>query len=186
MMSPSRQQIAVRKFRRATPHRRPRHEAPTRTRTAVAMLGRRPGTRTIIVGVDGSQNSLKAARCAAILAKQMDVSLLLIYVRPFDRWYTAIRRMVGAGDGVGIDAAVGRESPLGLDLALNGLGVRWRMQVRKGDPGRELARSTRAVSAELVVIGGAGLADLPEAGRIAKVSVLEQLRQAPVPLLVVN
>ena len=100
-----------------------------------------PGPRPVIVGVDGSPNSLAALRRAAVQAAERGTALEMIYAIPADTDLSA----VGAGY-VMLDAAGRCVGATGLCLHTA------KHVVACGEPAEVLASRSRG--AQLLVIGG--------------------------------
>jgi nucleotide-binding universal stress UspA family protein len=110
--------------------------------TAVRSAGR---WRRVVVGVDGSPNSLAAMRRAVYQARQRGAGIELVHVVPADS---------------GAEAAATGHAMLGMAVRCEipgGLGVPARFTVDWGDPAETLVR--RSEGAELLVIGARSLRD---------------------------
>lgn len=99
------------------------------------------GSHRVVVGVDGSYNSLAALHMAVDHARQCHAALDIVYVLPPD----ACEAEVSDG-AVMLEAIVGREFPGGTG------GVAVSSRVENGDPAPILLGAS--VGAELLVIGG--------------------------------
>ena len=96
--------------------------------------------RCIVVGVDGSPNSLAALQRAACLGRERSAGLAIVYVIPADSSpaaETSGYELLGMSVG---------------SIAPHGLGVPADRVVARGDPARKLVELSAA--AELLVIGG--------------------------------
>ncbi len=96
--------------------------------------------RLVVVGMDGSPNSLAALRRGVKEARQRSAGILLVHVIPADAPYQAVTRGYTM-----LDMAGRCEFPDGLDVPLGCL-------VDCGDPAEALIK--RSIHAELLVIGG--------------------------------
>jgi nucleotide-binding universal stress UspA family protein len=115
----------------------------------------RDGPRAIVVGVDGSTSSLRAAAYAAGLARRQRCRLIAVFVRSMpavllpmaDTSGSAAATVVQAHDAVEQELrdAIAQRSPV-LDLDI-------RLVVRTGEPYAELIEVARQVRADAVVVG---------------------------------
>lgn len=122
-------------------------------RTGTFELGS-DGPTAIVVGVDGSQTSMRALAYAAGLARRQHSRLVAVYVRSFapsvfafaDRTGTASQAARQAQDDVEAQlGALFEESPdWGVDATL---------VVRCGDPLAHLAQVAEKVRADAVIVG---------------------------------
>lgn len=113
------------------------------------------GPGAILVGVDGSNSSLRAAAYAVGLARRQRCTLVVVYVResvPFllptaDTSGTATATVVEAHDAVEQqlrDALEHNAAPLGVDM---------RLVVRIGEPYAELINVAEEIRADAVIVG---------------------------------
>jgi nucleotide-binding universal stress UspA family protein len=115
----------------------------------------RDGPRAIVVGVDGSNASLRAAAYAAGLARRQRCRLVAVFVRSLpavllpmaDAGGSAAATIAQAHDAVERELrdAIAERSPV-LDLDV-------RLVVRTGEPYTELIEVARQVHADAVVVG---------------------------------
>jgi|HubBroStandDraft_4_1064222.scaffolds.fasta_scaffold844400_1 nucleotide-binding universal stress UspA family protein len=98
------------------------------------------GRRIVVVGLDGSPNSLAALHRAAHETRQREAGMLLVHVVPAHAHYDALTRGYRM-----LDMAVRCEFP-------DGPGVPFGCVVEYGDPAEVLIK--RCAHAELLVIGG--------------------------------
>jgi nucleotide-binding universal stress UspA family protein len=134
----------------------------------------------IVVGVDGTADSLHALAEAARLAAESDVGIVVVCVRH---------------EGALAPAAAGPASHEALDAmeksvyeqagrVLGETTVHWAFDVRSGDPAAELIKAAREHHARAIVVGGRSHGIV---GGIVTGSVAQKLvRQSPVSVLVVR
>lgn len=109
------------------------------------------GPRLIVVGVDGSETSMRAASYAAGLARRQGAQLVVVYVQQ--------RSGLAAQDAqanVAFDAAqqaMIAELETGMELARTRYGLTVSLEVRVGDPTREVIAIADELRADAVVVG---------------------------------
>jgi nucleotide-binding universal stress UspA family protein len=138
----------------------------------------------VVVGIDGSEQSLHAARAAADIAKKNDGSLYIItVVRPPEGWWG----IVGSPPPADVLTSSMSEAQQGIldrtiaDLDLEG--IAWEAAEEIGEPASCLADVCRDRDADLLVVGrrGAGLVE-----RLVMGSVADRVAHyAPCPVLIV-
>lgn len=140
--------------------------------------------KTVVVGVDGSEQSSHAAQAAADLARKNDAYLYLVtVVRPPEGWWGIVGSPPPA-DVLTSSMSEAQQSILnvtveGLDLE----GVRWEATEEIGEPAAALADVCRDREADLLVVGrrGAGLVE-----RLVMGSVADRVAHySPCPVLIV-
>jgi len=140
--------------------------------------------KAIIVGVDGSETSMRAAGIATDVARSLQGKLLLVtVVRPPEGWW-GIGGAPPSPEALSAALVEGqqqvlRETEEGLDLN----GVDYETVEELGDPTSRLIAVAEEREAGLIVIGkrGAGLAE-----RVMLGSVADRLcHHSPVPVMVV-
>ncbi|HEX2153448.1 MAG TPA: universal stress protein [Acidimicrobiia bacterium] len=140
--------------------------------------------RTIVVGIDGSDHSLEAARRGLALARRFGARLLLAtVVRPPEGWW-GIGGAPPPPDAFSAAVVEGRRRILDqAEAALDLEGVDYDTIEEVGDPASQLSELCRSESADLLVIGrrGAGLVE-----RIVLGSVADRVAHvAPCPVLTI-
>jgi nucleotide-binding universal stress UspA family protein len=119
------------------------------------------GPGGIVVGVDGSETSLRALAYAAGLARRQCTPLVVVYVRPPLRTPVALSGWVDAGI-VAAEAEAQKDmenevwTQITADVSAWGCGAR--VMVRNGSPLTELRRVAEQTGAEMIIVGAsAGL-----------------------------
>jgi nucleotide-binding universal stress UspA family protein len=109
-------------------------------------------TRSLVVGVDASDESLKALVRATELARLADLRLVVVHVRDVP----GLAGMSSLAFGAALQTADEIEgiAERAAAEALRGTGVEWVFVVRSGDPARQLMAEAVARSAPAVVVGG--------------------------------
>jgi nucleotide-binding universal stress UspA family protein len=111
------------------------------------------GPAVIVVGVDGSDSSMRAAAYAAGLARRQGSLLSVVYIQPMGT-------MGGADVGVAV-AQAGREAAADLEGQLResaerlgpDLGLRWEFHTAQGDAYGGMVEHADRLKADAVVIG---------------------------------
>ncbi|HLT95288.1 MAG TPA: universal stress protein [Acidimicrobiia bacterium] len=139
---------------------------------------------TIVVGVDGSDQSLNAARLAVALARQFNARLLITtVVRPPEGWW-GIGGAPPPPEAFASAVVEGRRRILDhaeAELDLDDIGYDTVEEI--GDPAGRLADLCESENADLLVVGrrGAGLVE-----RLVVGSVADRVTHiAPCPVLIV-
>jgi nucleotide-binding universal stress UspA family protein len=124
------------------------------------------GPRVILVGVDGSPTSLRAAAYAAGLARRQRATLVAVYVTenapPMAGWVPAAGAVVQDA-AAEIDADLRRE----LAPAAERLGIEVDYRTAHGDPVAELSRIADEVLADAVLVGASEQAGHRMIGSVA-------------------
>ena len=139
----------------------------------------------MVVGVDGTANSLAALSAAAELAEESGVGLVVVHVRHESGIVAADGAMTGAL--VALEDAldeIERMSRERVADVLAGSRAPWRFEVAWGDPATELIAIARRDQAFIIVVGGRTHGVL---GGLVMGSVAQKLvRHSPVSVLVVR
>lgn len=140
--------------------------------------------RTIVVGVDGSPQSLEAARLAASIARRWDARLLIAtVVRPPEGWW-GIGGAPPPPDAFAAAVVEGRRRILDrAEEAIDLSGIDYDTIEEVGDPATQLTELCRSEGADLLVVGrrGAGLVERLIVGSVAD----RVAHTAPCPVLTV-
>ncbi|MYV55224.1 universal stress protein [Streptomyces sp. SID3212] len=124
------------------------------------------GPKVIVVGVDGSQSSYRAAAYAAGLARRQRALLAIVYVQP----------VVGAGAALGAPATgttgeIAEELLAEIRLATERFkdvwDVRWEFHTFHGDPYSGLVTAADELTADAVVVGASESAGHRIVGSVA-------------------
>ncbi len=140
--------------------------------------------RTVVVGVDGSQESIRAANTAAGLAKATGAKLIITtVVRPPEGWWGVVGSPPPA-TALG-DALADAQKEV-LDTTVNALdlsGVDYDTDEEIGDPASRLIAVCESTDADVLVIGkhGGGLLKRVVLGSVAH----HLVHEAPCPVLLV-
>lgn len=128
----------------------------------------RDGPGTIVVGIDGSTSSLRAAAYALGMARRQGSRLVAVYVRTPPSSLLPLADTGGAVATV-IDTqdAVERELRTLLLDRMSDVPIDARLMVRAGEPFTELSEAAREVQADAVIVGRSAKALHRIAGSIA-------------------
>ncbi|MFE5369477.1 universal stress protein [Streptomyces mirabilis] len=110
------------------------------------------GPKVIVVGVDGSDSSLRAAAYAAGLARRQHALLALVYVQPVMAAGAALGAPVAATtDRIAEDliAQIREATEKVKDI----FAVRWEFHTFRGDPYNGLVTAADELKADAVVVG---------------------------------
>jgi nucleotide-binding universal stress UspA family protein len=141
--------------------------------------------QTMVVGVDGTADSLAALRSAADKAADSGAGLVVVHVHHESA-------MSVSGAGVGSEEAAMRQALDELEKlsrerasdVLSGRKVDWQFEVSAGDPATELIAAAREHQASTIVVGGRSHGVV---GGLLVGSVAQKLvRHSPVSVLVVR
>jgi nucleotide-binding universal stress UspA family protein len=124
------------------------------------------GPKVIVVGVDGSESSMRAAAYAAGLARRQNALLAVVYVQPV--------MAAGAALGVPVDdtteqiaediVAQIREA---AERVRGVFEVRWEFHTLRGDPYAGLVKAAKDLRADAVVVGASEQAGHRIVGSVA-------------------
>jgi nucleotide-binding universal stress UspA family protein len=141
------------------------------------------GPITIVVGVDGSESSSRAAAYAGGLARRQGASLVAVYVRrPVGGVLTVADR---TGASVALEQLhqddVETELRTAFEHVAPTYGIDAQLVIRTGDPFREICRLAESHRADAVVVGASTTLGHRVAGSLA----IRLVRQAKWPVTVV-
>ncbi|WP_312033735.1 universal stress protein [Actinoplanes sp. TBRC 11911] len=113
------------------------------------------GPGAILVGIDGSTSSLRAAAYAVGLARRQRCELVAVYVRESVPFLLPMADTSGTATATVVDAhdAVEQQLRDALEQNVPGLGVAMRLVVRLGEPYAELISVAEEVRADAVIVG---------------------------------
>lgn len=140
--------------------------------------------RIVVVGVDGSDPSIDAARTAALVALRADAKLLIVTaVRNPEGWWGVVGSPPPAEAMANAMAEAQKEVLDTTVAALDLDGVEWDTSEEIGDPPAALVNFCAATDADLLVVGrrGAGLIHRMVLGSVAD----RVAHDAPCPVLIV-
>jgi nucleotide-binding universal stress UspA family protein len=140
--------------------------------------------KVVVVGVDGSDRSIRAARVGADLARVHHARLHVVtVVRPPEGWWGVVGSPPPA-DALAASMSEAQKSVLDQALgAVDSQGLEVTSAEEIGDPASALVEVCSALTADLLVVGrrGAGMVE-----RIILGSVADRLaHDAPCPVLIV-
>jgi nucleotide-binding universal stress UspA family protein len=140
--------------------------------------------RVVVVGIDGSEQSVRAARVAAELARKNQARLFVVtVVRPPEGWWGIVGSPPPA-DVLASSMSEAQQTILDSTVAeLDLEGVDWEAAEEIGEPAAVLGDLCRDREADVLVVGrrGAGIVE-----RLVMGSVADRVaRYAPCPVLIV-
>jgi nucleotide-binding universal stress UspA family protein len=109
------------------------------------------GPRVIVVAVDGSTTSLRAAAYAAGLARRQSAELVVVFVASGSTMANFVPAAGSAVDEAMHDVAAGLREQVETGTAR--AGIKARFLEKKGDPYAEIFKVCTAVLADAVVVG---------------------------------
>ncbi|WP_255945939.1 universal stress protein [Streptomyces odontomachi] len=124
------------------------------------------GPKVIVVGVDGSESSLRAAAYAGGLARRQHALLALVYVQP----------VMTAGAALGVPVtdttdeiaeSLVREIRTAAERVRDIFEVRWEFHTFRGDPYNGLVTAADELTADAVVVGASEQAGHRFVGSVA-------------------
>jgi nucleotide-binding universal stress UspA family protein len=112
------------------------------------------GPRMIVVGIDGSDSSMRAGSYAAGLARRQHSFLAVVYIQP-------VGGTVGSATFAGALAETGQQVAEELEAQLRAAfetvsgvyHIRWRFYTLRGDPFHGLVATADKLKADAVVVG---------------------------------
>ncbi|WP_151475599.1 universal stress protein [Streptomyces albicerus] len=110
------------------------------------------GPKVIVVGVDGSDSSLRAAAYAAGLARRQGALLTLVYVQPVMAAGTAVGAPVAETTDT-IAQELAREIREATEQVKDIFDIRWEFHTFRGDPYNGLVSAADQLKADAVVVG---------------------------------
>jgi nucleotide-binding universal stress UspA family protein len=143
--------------------------------------------KRIVVGIDGSQSSIHAARFAGELAEATGAELVVIYVRAPSETPNGPMPPKMAAVRASYHRQRERRAHQQAAGALEGLGVSWSFLECMGDPAEQLEAVADEQHAELIVVGahGLGAAEPLGAERLGWVST-RMAHHGHLPVLIVR
>ena len=140
------------------------------------------GPTALVVGVDGSDSSMRAAAYAAGLCRRQHSRLVLVYVREAGGGFASVMDSTGVATAAAMEHQDSVEEMLGqLVPRLEDTGVAVELLVRAGEPYQVLASVAQGVRADGVVVGSSTSVGHRIAGSLA----LRLVRNAKWPVTVV-
>ena len=110
----------------------------------------------IVLGVDGSDGSIQAARVAGRLTADLGAELTAVHVRHVAPMAWSSAPVAVAGDPQETLGAIEELARKRTAQALDPLDIPWTFQVRAGDPAAELEQAAAEQRADLIVVGSQG------------------------------
>ncbi|MFC7219119.1 universal stress protein [Streptomyces polyrhachis] len=146
------------------------------------------GYRTVLVGTDGSESSLRAVERAAVLAAAEGATLVIAcaYSPMRGREVERAQDVLGAEEAYQVVGSAPAEDTLltAADRAVAQGAAEVRTMAVEGDPVSTLVRLTQDLDADLVVVGNRGLRSL--AGRLLGSVPADVARRSGTDVLIVH
>ncbi|WP_374991210.1 universal stress protein [Streptomyces sp. LHD-70] len=124
------------------------------------------GPKVIVVGVDGSESSLRAAAYAAGLARRQRALLAMVYVQPVMVAGAALGAPV-AGTTDEVAESLIQEIREAAERMRHIYDVRWEFHTFRGDPYNGLVEAADELTADAVVVGASEQAGHRFVGSVA-------------------
>lgn len=140
--------------------------------------------RTVVVGVDGSDRSVRAAEVATEIVRQGEGRLVIVtVVRPPEGWWGVVGSPPPAETMAGALADAQRTVLDATAGALDLEGIEWETVEELGDPAASLLNVCDGFDADVLVVGrrGAGLLERMVLGSVAD----RVVRHSACPVIVV-
>jgi nucleotide-binding universal stress UspA family protein len=123
------------------------------------------GPRVILVGIDGSDTSMRAAAYACGLARRQRCQLVVVFVATYSAWMSSVTGAGAALQSTMDDLA--NELRRDLRAIAEELQVPVTFMTRRGDPVAELKAMADAAKADTVVVGASTRAGYRIMGSVA-------------------
>jgi nucleotide-binding universal stress UspA family protein len=114
----------------------------------------------IVVGVDGSEASLKAVDVAAALVRDLPDAQLVAVFSSFTPYFFP-EAVEGQVDTYGVEVRA-RDINDAVKVRLDGTDTPWLFERHDGEPAKELSRAASALGARMVVVGRSGMGSMRE------------------------
>ncbi|MEV7868216.1 universal stress protein [Streptomyces sp. NPDC088124] len=124
------------------------------------------GPKVIVVGVDGSQSSFRAAAYAGGLARRQNALLAIVYVQPVLTAGAALGAPVAGTTGEIAEELVA-EIRASVERVKDSWDVRWEFHTFHGDPYNGLVTAADELTADAVVVGASESAGHRFVGSVA-------------------
>ncbi|MEE1802017.1 universal stress protein [Streptomyces sp. NPDC101062] len=124
------------------------------------------GPKVIVVGMDGSQSSFRAAAYASGLARRQNALLAIVYVQPVLAAGAALGAPVAETTGEIAEGLVA-EIRGSLERVKDTWDVRWEFHTFHGDPYNGLVTAAEELTADAVVVGASESAGHRFVGSVA-------------------
>ena len=138
--------------------------------------------RTIVVGVDGSEPSLRALQFAADLAGDLDdADIVVVFVRHV---YLSMPEQTAEDEFAELLDRAEQTARVQVEHELGSRDLRWRMEARSGEPAHALCAIADELDASFLVVGRHGWS---RAAELLLGSVSHRLvNRSPCPVLLVT